>query len=287
MNLKLPSVKTNTPKCKLTLMNSGFYGTKLNMIKKGSPRKHIWGPAFWFIIEHPTHGTILFDTGYHSRYYEVTKKFPYNILNWILPVKIHKEEDAKQQLKKRGISPDDVTIILSHLHIDHTGGVCDFPNAPVYISKEEWELGQETDLQLLKKGYLKPLFSMLKQEQMKIVDFDQGKAYGPFNKSIDIFQDGSLILVPLFGHSVGQMGLILNCSESERYFLCVDAVYCKGNYEEIAYSSILTNVAHANVKQYHDLYNLLNKIWKANPDLEIIPSHDPDIYREHFGPLPR
>ncbi|KXT79655.1 hypothetical protein STRDD11_02245 [Streptococcus sp. DD11] len=69
---------------------------------------------------------------------------------------------------------------------------------------------------------------MLKQEQVQIVDFEQGTPYGPFRKSIDIFQDGSLILLPLIGHSAGQMGLIVNCSESERYFLCVDAGLLQG-----------------------------------------------------------
>ena len=287
MDMMLPPLTGHEPTCKLTVMNSGYYGTNLNLIKKGNPNKHIWGPALWFVIEHPVHGTILFDTGYAYRYYDAVRRFPYCILKLILPVKVSENDDAVKQLKARRINPDEVSIIMSHLHIDHAGGIHDFPHAPVYLSKEEWDIAQESPLRLLKKCYLKSLFDKLSTEQVNIIDFSADVPYGPFEKSIDLFWDGTLILVPLFGHTAGQMGLIVNCSEQERYFLVADAVYCRENYLEMAYGSPLSNIAHTDVQKYHSQYRLLHDVAEANPDLRIIPSHDPKIYEELFDALPQ
>lgn len=281
-NMKLPDMAKDQIKCKMTVMNAGFYHTMENLIKRGNKIKPLWGPALMFLIEHPIHGYILYDTGYNTRYYEATRKFPYSILKLMVPARVTKEENVTVQLRNMNIDPNDVTVILSHLHIDHAAGIHDFPNSSIIISKKEWEFTRQSSLKLLKNCYLKSLFDQINPDHVKLIDFDNAKSYGPFEKAVDLFNDGTLILVPLFGHTSGQMGLIVNCSKDERYFLIADSVYTKQNYEEMVGGSRLSNVAHTDTKEYFKHFKFLHNLSIANEQLKIIPSHDPDIYDKYI-----
>ncbi len=70
--------------------------------------------------------TILFDTGFHRDTFQ--KQFP---------MKDYQAPD--QALQAAGVNPQDVTdIILSHAHWDHMGGIDLFPNATVWIQRDEY-----------------------------------------------------------------------------------------------------------------------------------------------------
>lgn len=279
--MKLPKVRENTKNCKLTVMNAGNYRTMEKFINKDKKMKPMWGPALFFLIEHPEKGYILFDTGYNTRYYEATKKFPYSILKILVPARVKENENSLVQLKGKNINPDDVTVILSHLHIDHAAGIHDYPNSKIYISKVEWEYTRKSALKLLQDCYLKSLFDQINPEHVEKVDFEKGKKYGPFEQAVDIFGDETLILVPLFGHTAGQMGMIVNCSEKERYFLIADAVYTRENYEQMVKGFFLSNIAHTDKKRYFDHFQFLHDLSLANPDLQIMPAHDSEVYEKY------
>ena len=49
------------------------------------------------------------------------------------------DETATRQVTKLGFKPEDVRqIVMTHLHLDHVGGVLDFPWAEVLVSKDEF-----------------------------------------------------------------------------------------------------------------------------------------------------
>lgn len=283
MNMKLPAVSKTTPRCTMKVLNAGNYRTMENFINRNNPMKQMWGPALFFLIDHPTRGKILFDTGYDTRYYEATKKFPYSILKVLVPARVEESENCRTQLAAMGIQPKDVTVILSHLHIDHAAGIHDFPDSPIYISKEEWEFTRKSGLKLLQDCYLKSLFENINPGHVRQVDFQKGQPYGPFEKSVDVFEDGSLILVPLFGHTMGQMGMIVNCSPEERYFLIADAVYTRKNYEDMVKGAFVSNIAHSDTKGYFSHFQFLHDLHEANPDLQIMPAHDQAVYERYVN----
>src|ERR1700675_2101019 len=81
--------------------------------------------VFW-VIQGGGH-TILFDSGYHRDTW--AKQF--TITDYLAP---------DEAVKQAGIAAASVTdIIVSHAHWDHMGGVDLFPNAVVWIQKQEYE----------------------------------------------------------------------------------------------------------------------------------------------------
>ncbi|MCG8608830.1 MBL fold metallo-hydrolase [bacterium] len=71
--------------------------------------------------------TILFDSGF----YRESWMERFNIVDFLSPEKA---------VALAGVEPGDVTdVIISHAHWDHMGGIDLFPNATVWIQKEEFE----------------------------------------------------------------------------------------------------------------------------------------------------
>lgn len=240
-------------------------------------------PALFFLIEHPIHGNILFDTGYSTRFFEAAKSFPFSVMKKITPVKITEKEHAVHQLSQMNINSEQIqTVILSHLHADHAGGMADFHHATVYVDKKEWMYCQHSKYKLLTKGYVKQLIDDINLSSLKLLDFEASQySYGPFSKAINLFQDDTIILVPLPGHSIGQLGLLLNISKEERYFLIADSVYVKENYQNNQGGSFLSRFVHFNHRRYKRNFSMLRQLEMAHPHLVMIPSHDPAAY-EHF-----
>ena len=82
--------------------------------------------------------TFLYDTGYSE---EIFRGGPglwlYRLLN---PVRLGKEEGICERLKKDGIPPETVkTILLSHAHPDHIGGLSRFPGCRLVAFGETLE----------------------------------------------------------------------------------------------------------------------------------------------------
>jgi glyoxylase-like metal-dependent hydrolase (beta-lactamase superfamily II) len=94
-----------------------------------------WLPIYVFAVEHGE-GVILIDSGANAGLKSLPRWHPY----FQLAVKfdIEPEQEAGAQLRALGIAPRDVRlIVLTHLHIDHDGGLAAFPHARVLVSRGE------------------------------------------------------------------------------------------------------------------------------------------------------
>jgi glyoxylase-like metal-dependent hydrolase (beta-lactamase superfamily II) len=171
-------------------------------------------PVNIFLVEHPD-GLCLFDTGQTARAADPVRYFP----RWypffrLSRFELSPEEEAAPQLRRLGFDPADVRwVVLSHLHTDHVGGLADFMQADVLVSRTEWRRAQGWPGRW--RGYLPQYW----QPGMHVrpVDYDGGPV-GPFPGSFDAAGDGCLLLVPVPGHTPGHMAMLVRGATGT--FLC-------------------------------------------------------------------
>jgi len=84
-------------------------------------------------------GLVLIDTGLGIQdYLHPTKGMNFFLKMMRSPRDVR--ETALQQIQRLGYKPEDLHhIIQTHLHIDHAGGLRDFPHAKVHVHKSEYE----------------------------------------------------------------------------------------------------------------------------------------------------
>jgi glyoxylase-like metal-dependent hydrolase (beta-lactamase superfamily II) len=98
-------------------------------------------PIWAYLIEHPD-GRFLVDTGETPAFYDRSTwrglAIPRRVSHSILQLDIREDEALSARLSALGVASDDVdAVVLTHLHVDHTGGLRDLPGVPAYTSKHD------------------------------------------------------------------------------------------------------------------------------------------------------
>lgn len=259
---------------KFKLYKAGYCEALESHAIRGGARKKIPFDATFAVIHHPEKGVVLFDTGYTDRFFFETEKFPEKIYAKVTKVYIPKEEEAAEQLKKEGINADDIQhVIISHFHADHVGGLKDFPNATFYCSAQaDEQLQHKSGFGAVKKGIIKGLIPSDFNSRKYLIDNCKKVENKYFNKTYDLFNDGSIILVDLHGHGAGQIGAILN-TENQKTFLVADACWLTKSYKEFILPNSIVRLFFDSWKSYKDNLRRLHEYHKANPKTIIIPTH--------------
>lgn len=258
---------------KFQLKSAGYCEASQSHALRGTPNKTIKFYATYGIIEHPTKGYILFDSGYTTRFYEATKKFPFSIYAKLTKVYIEKESEVIYAIEQMGIQASDISyIIVSHFHADHIGGLKDFPNAKFICSKEAYDdIAYKKGIAALQKGFIPSLLPSDFKLRVTFADFNNTEE-DYLGKTADVFNDGSILLCKLSGHAKGQIGAILNTIE-KKVFLVADAAWLKPNYQKFHLPTPLIRIFIDSWKDYTKSLRKVYNYHKANPKVLIIPCH--------------
>ncbi|GLQ30210.1 MBL fold metallo-hydrolase [Litoribrevibacter albus] len=232
----------------------------------------------WFNVRYPVHqaiyikhpkGDLLFDTGLGRQTAGALQQ-----QSWLdrQLFAISEVQGVKDQLEQQGMSIDQIkAIIPSHLHWDHTGGLPDLLGIPVWAQQAgiDFALNEGTE-----PGFLKAhLVDEILWQPLVL----ETQSYMGFAKSLDIYKDGTLVLVGLEGHTPGQVGLFINLNNGQRYFFIGDTTWTltgvMENLPRPAITQWLLNIDqnleknNAQVQKIHDLK-------QQYPELIIVPAHD-------------
>src|SRR6266436_1492178 len=95
-----------------------------------------WLPTYAWVIDH-REGIIVVDTGQGTHLLETGKSLhPY--VRWEVAFRIDREEEIGPQLRALGIGSRDVKrVVLTHLHMDHDGGLAHFPQSEILVAPGE------------------------------------------------------------------------------------------------------------------------------------------------------
>jgi glyoxylase-like metal-dependent hydrolase (beta-lactamase superfamily II) len=251
--------------------------------RRGGKWKMTPFPALTFLLRHPAHGAMLFDTGYSLYFFRATRQLPERLYRAITPPHLGKRESLRNQLATDGIDVRDIgSVMLSHLHGDHIGGLHDFPYSRILCSREAWtDLHARSRLDALKRGLLPSLLPTDLQQRVRwIEDAPSVPLSGPFvefETGHDLWGDGSMLAIALPGHAAGHYGLLFRSVNGEQVFLIADAAWSsQALLDGVPPPGIVTSWL-GDTPSYLATLARLQRLRHADPALHIVPSH----CREH------
>ncbi len=240
------------------------------LVRPGGPSLPL--PLLSFVVRHPTQGTILVDTGLHPDATQSLRR-DYGLANGVLFRSLRPApHDFAAQLRSLGIEPAQVQrVVMTHLHVDHTSGMRLLPAAEFVCTQAEWAAARAPRAAL--NGYAPQ--HLPPASRMRLVDFDEGAAHGPFSRTIDLLGDGSVRLVSTPGHTRGHMSVLLRLAE--RPVLVVgDAVYTLRSLEEeiLSFRTVDDELYRRSLRE-------VKAYAQAEPSAALIPTHDQDAWRAY------
>ena len=223
------------------------------------------------LVRHPD-GDLLFDTGLGSRIDEEFAEMPW----WLRPfLAYEKESTVRDQLAAAGVDPDGVRrVVLSHLHWDHASGIEDFPHAEVWTTRAEhvWALEAAGD----EPGYIASQFDgpSIRWRHVEL----EPTPYRSFDESADLFDDGSVVVVPMPGHTPGSLGMFVNLPSGRRLFFTGDTTWSIEGFRRPAHKFWLSSrmVDHDRERLARTIAQV-HALMQADPELVVVPAHDLDV----------
>jgi glyoxylase-like metal-dependent hydrolase (beta-lactamase superfamily II) len=233
-------------------------------------------PIVAFLVEHPSAGAVLIDTGLHPSCAVDPKQNLGRVGTLAFPgLEMDPKQAVAEQLRVRGIQPGDVKlVVMTHLHIDHASAMSEFPNATFVFSAREWQAA--TEPRNWQHGYRTRQFDH--GFDYRTLDFEGAAgtdSYATFGRAFDLLGDGSIRAVYTPGHTHGHMSVVLRLGGDREALVAGDAIYTRRALE--------TGHLPFRIEDEHFFGRSLREIqlYAENaPDALVIPGHDMAAWRE-------
>ena len=251
-------------------------GLKLLGVGVGRER-YVDMPVTAFLVEHPTAGNVLIDTGFHGSVAIEPGRAMGRLGGLIYrDVRMQSEDAAPARLRAMGIAPEQVgTVVMTHLHSDHASGIAHFPDATFVVSAAEWKAAVSGGE---REGYVRRQFDH--GFDYRLVDFDGPGtvSFASFGQALDLFGDGSVTLVSTPGHTAGHLSVVLRLGGREA-LIAGDAIY--------TLESLRDGHPPYRMADEHFYQRSLREIGlyvEQTPGALVIPSHDIELW-ESLAPV--
>ena len=156
--------------------------------------------AHSLLVERPD-GLLLVDSGFGADDLADPRRLGQPFRALTRPV-LDPHETAASRIRELGLDPADVTdIVLTHLDLDHAGGIADFPKARVHVHATELQAARNPGLK--ERG--RYVAGQWAHGPEWVAHGEGGDDWFGFGSVTALGND--IVLVPLHGHSRGHQGV--------------------------------------------------------------------------------
>lgn len=212
-----------------------------------------------FLVLETDSGYVVFDTGWSPNMVPVLESIGLN-------PRIGPENDVGRYLEELGIGAGEVRMaVLSHLHLDHAGGLARFKGCRVVVQRDE-----------LNHARGPHPFAAIPYTRLDwdFPDFEWEAVDG------DVMLDKGLALVLLNGHTPGTSGLLVNLPNRGPLLFTGDNCYLRVNLENDLIPGSIWEPRQA----WHSLRKA--KFLAELTGASLVPSHDREVYGEKLPLFP-
>jgi glyoxylase-like metal-dependent hydrolase (beta-lactamase superfamily II) len=222
-------------------------------------------------------GYLLVDTGFGRQDYLNPSPLVRTFIA-LLRTPCDMEETALRQVEGFGIDPKDVRhILLTHMHLDHAGGLPDFPWAQVHVHRREYEMGMRRSLPL--GPFYRPEH-WAHNPNWALYDNASTDWYG--FEAIEVLPGikPRILFLPLPGHSPGHCGVAIELDHGWLLH-CGDATYPFYRMEDPRqpYGEPPTWLVHWLLGPHTPKLKALHARW--GDEIHLICGHDPVSLEDH------
>src|SRR5262245_38874125 len=167
--------------------------------------------AHCLLIETERDGLVLIDTGFGTRDIERKTGLPRFFRRVVGPALDH-EETAIAQLAGLGYKAEDLKhIVVTHLDLDHAGGLSDFPHARVHLHAREHAAAMARSRFIERERYLTAHWQHGPAWELYAEDGDTWRGLPAIARLRGL--DADVGLLPMHGHSRGHSAVIVRAGD--------------------------------------------------------------------------
>lgn len=160
-----------------------------------------------YLVRHPAAGDILVDTGLGTQF--VGK--PHGDLGWYtrraVKTWVESGRDVRTGLAAAGVDPADLEmVVITHGHIDHTGGLPDLGPVDVLVGQQEAAAIRAPVS--IRKGFKAKHFA--KARSLREIRLDGATEVEGLGPVVDLVGDGSVLAMDTRGHTPGHLSVFVN-----------------------------------------------------------------------------
>ncbi|MDY7104132.1 MAG: N-acyl homoserine lactonase family protein [Actinomycetota bacterium] len=231
-------------------LECGWLTAAAESFEEGAGDEPLRIPIAVWLVRHPR-GELVFDTGLHPELAVSTDRI--GGLAKVFTADMAPERSLGARLRAADVDPDRLRcVVLSHLHFDHAGGLCEVPNAEVVVQSAEWDAGRADDAKRF--GY-------------RAADYDLGHGLRLVDGDHDVFGDGAVTCLATPGHTAGHQSLRV-VTDDGPVVLTADACYFAHTLDR----GVLPPFAHDHDTQRRSLQRLVDE--RAG-GARVLAGHDP------------
>jgi glyoxylase-like metal-dependent hydrolase (beta-lactamase superfamily II) len=231
-------------------------------------------------------GLVLVDSGFGMRDY-INPSLKMRFFLQYMGVPRKEEETAYFQVQALGYDVNDVRhIIQTHLHIDHAGGLSDFPWADVHVFSPEY-LAAMNPRELMEFAYVQ--YHWQHDPKWILHELNDHKWFGLDSIPIINTPEVDFLLIPLAGHTRGHSGVAIG-KPGNWLLHCGDAVspYHKDTYlKNRGESAHVLNFLGEKIAQFavgDHVPRLRRLIEEYGDEIQTISAHDIFSFLEYNSP---